>query len=71
MLPAPTLPAIIWSKFMSRAHEGVPVAQLPGTDLVAYLMSQPPAGAVDQGFGEYAASQPATSRRRTSSACAR
>jgi penicillin-binding protein 1A len=42
------LPATIWSKFMSHAHEGVPVAQLPGTELVAYLLSQPPRG---EGWG--------------------
>ena len=35
---------------MSRAHEGVPVAQLPGTELVAYLLAQPPPGA-DRGCG--------------------
>jgi penicillin-binding protein 1A len=32
------LPAEIWSAFMSKAHQGVPVQQLPGTDLIAYLL---------------------------------
>jgi penicillin-binding protein 1A len=36
------VPAEIWSKFMTKAHQGVPVQQLPGTDLVPYLLSQPP-----------------------------
>jgi hypothetical protein len=36
---------MIWSRFMTEAHRGVQVAQLPGTDLVAYLLgSQPPPG---------------------------
>ena len=43
---------------MSRAHEGVPVAQLPGTELVAYLMAQPPVNAVDPSYSEYAAVSP-------------
>ena len=34
------VPAAIWSKFMTRAHEGVPVARLPGADLVPYLLGQ-------------------------------
>ena len=38
------VPAEIWSKFMTKAHQGVPVQQLPGTDLVAYLLSQPTPG---------------------------
>jgi penicillin-binding protein 1A len=47
------LPAMIWSKFMTRAHEGVPVAQLPGSDLVPTLLGQAPTG---QGWGFAAAS---------------
>jgi len=43
------VPAEIWSKFMTKAHQGVPVQQLPGTDLVAYLMQQPPPGAQQPG----------------------
>jgi penicillin-binding protein 1A len=39
------LPATIWSKFMTGAHAGVPVAQLPGGDLTAFLLTQPAAGA--------------------------
>ena len=39
------LPAMIWSKFMTGAHAGVPVAQLPGGDLTAFLLAQPAAGA--------------------------
>ncbi len=38
------VPAEIWSKFMTKAHQGVPAQQLPGTDLVAYLLSQPTPG---------------------------
>ena len=49
------VPAEIWSKFMTKAHQGVPVQQLPGTDLVAYLLGQPPptaaADAGPWGFG--------------------
>jgi penicillin-binding protein 1A len=32
-----TLPAAIWQGFMTKAHAGVPVAQLPGSDLMPYL----------------------------------
>jgi penicillin-binding protein 1A len=35
------VPAMIWAKFMTAAHKGVPVAQLPGTDLIPYLLAQP------------------------------
>jgi penicillin-binding protein 1A len=35
------LPAMIWAKFMTAAHEGVPVTPLPGADLLAGLLSQP------------------------------
>ena len=35
------VPAMIWAKFMQEAHKGVPVAQLPGAELVAHLMAQP------------------------------
>ena len=37
-----TVPAEIWAKFMTKAHEGVPVAQLPGTEIVPYLLAQTP-----------------------------
>jgi penicillin-binding protein 1A len=43
------LPAMIWSKFMTEAHQGVPPAPLPGSDLIASLLSQPVAGS-DQGW---------------------
>jgi penicillin-binding protein 1A len=43
------LPATIWARFMAKAHEGVPVAQLPGTEIVDYLLAQPVPG--DQGWG--------------------
>ena len=37
-----TLPAEIWSAFMARAHEGVPVAALPGTAFFqTYAATQP------------------------------
>ena len=35
------VPATAWSQFMAEAHQGVPVAQLPGADLVPYLLAQP------------------------------
>ncbi len=43
------LPATIWARFMTKAHEGVPVAQLPGTEIVDYLLAQPAPGS--QGWG--------------------
>jgi penicillin-binding protein 1A len=36
-----TLPAAIWQAFMTKAHEGVPVAQLPGTELMPMLAAAP------------------------------
>jgi penicillin-binding protein 1A len=45
-----TLPAAIWSKFMTVAHEGVPVAELPGSDLLPTLLAQPAPGS-DTGWG--------------------
>ena len=45
------VPAMIWSKFMIDAHSGVPVAQLPGADLVPYLLAQPAPGTGFQGWG--------------------
>jgi penicillin-binding protein 1A len=39
-----TMPAEIWAKFMTKAHEGVAVAQLPGTEIVPYLLAQPAPG---------------------------
>ena len=51
------LPAAIWAKFMTKAHEGVPVAQLPGTEIVRL-----PAGAAGarrtRGWGGFAAASP-------------
>ena len=38
------VPATIWSKFMTRAHEGVPIAALPGSELVPQLLAQPTPG---------------------------
>jgi penicillin-binding protein 1A len=54
------VPAEIWSKFMTKAHQGVPVQQLPGTDLVAYLMAQPPPQAQSgfPGFAGYSSASP-------------
>jgi penicillin-binding protein 1A len=46
-----TLPATIWSKFMTKAHEGVPVAQLPGSDIAPFLASAPSPSADQGGFG--------------------
>jgi len=37
-----SVPAEIWGKFMTKAHSGVPVAQLPGTEIVPYLLAQTP-----------------------------
>jgi penicillin-binding protein 1A len=45
-----TLPAAIWSKFMTKAHEGVPVAELPGTDLLPTLLARP-APSAEGGWG--------------------
>ncbi len=53
-----TMPAEIWAKFMTKAHEGVPVAQLPGTEIVPYLLAQPAPGAEDGGWGGFAAANP-------------
>jgi penicillin-binding protein 1A len=58
------LPATIWSKFMSQAHEGVPVAQLPGTELVAYLLSQPPRDAGGWGFAAVGPDEQAANEAR-------
>jgi penicillin-binding protein 1A len=53
------LPAMIWSKFMIEAHKGVPVAQLPGSDLVPYLLAQPaPGGEGFRGWGSFAQVSP-------------
>ncbi len=48
------LPAMIWAKFMVDAHSGVPVAQLPGADLVPYLLAQPAPGSQFTGWGSFA-----------------
>lgn len=42
---------------MTKAHEGVPVAQLPGAELVSYLLAQPAPGAEPGGWG-FAAANP-------------
>ncbi|MGH6926450.1 MAG: transglycosylase domain-containing protein [Propylenella sp.] len=52
------IPALIWSKFMIEAHRGVPVAQLPGSDLVPYLLAQPAPGSQFQGWGAFAQASP-------------
>ncbi len=61
-----TLPAEIWSKFMKVAHKGVPVQQLPGTDLVSYLLGQPPPtpGPGFAGFGGGSAEEQAANEQR-------
>jgi penicillin-binding protein 1A len=41
------VPAMIWSNFMTGAHAGVPVAELPGGDLTAFLLAQPATGSQD------------------------
>jgi penicillin-binding protein 1A len=46
-----TLPAAIWSSFMTKAHEGVPVAELPGTELIPTLLAQPAPDAGTGGWG--------------------
>jgi hypothetical protein len=47
---------MVWSKFMIEAHAGVPVARLPGSDLVAYLLAQPApnTGSPFSGWGSFA-----------------
>jgi penicillin-binding protein 1A len=34
------VPAMIWAKFMTPAHKGVPMAELPGADILPQLMAQ-------------------------------
>jgi penicillin-binding protein 1A len=60
-----TLPAIIWSKFMTKAHEGVPVAELPGAEMIAALM-QPQEPVAQEGWGvtETAQAAPVVVRER-------
>jgi penicillin-binding protein 1A len=53
------VPAMVWSKFMTEAHKGVPVAQLPGSDLVPYLLAQPAPGSGFRGWGSFAQVSPA------------
>jgi len=43
-----TLPAAIWQKFMTEAHDGVPVAQLPGAELAPALAAAAAAPAARQ-----------------------
>ena len=53
-----SLPAIIWSKFMTPAHKGVPVAELPGADILPQLMAQgDPYGGRQNGGDERAANE--------------
>ncbi len=66
------LPAEIWSKFMIQAHKGVPVAQLPGTDLVPYLLAQPAPGSEGQGgFQGWALGSSSPEQRASNEAIAR
>ena len=53
------LPAMIWAKFMTPAHKGVPMAELPGTDILPQLMAQgdPNAGWGPGGGGERVANE--------------
>ncbi len=57
-----SVPAEIWAKFMTKAHQGVPVAQLPGTELVSYLLAQPQPTEETGGWGNYAAANPEEQR---------
>jgi penicillin-binding protein 1A len=59
------VPAEIWSKFMAKAHQGVPVQQLPGTDLVSYLLGQPPPQiGAGYGFGAVSPEEQAANEQR-------
>lgn len=53
-----SLPAEIWAKFMTKAHEGVPVAALPGSEIVPYLLAQTPPTEQQGGWGNFAANNP-------------
>lgn len=53
-----SLPAIVWANFMTAAHKGVPVAELPGTDILPQLMAQSdPYGGGQYRPGERAANE--------------
>ena len=43
---------------MTKAHEGVPVASLPGAEIVPYLLAQTPPSAESGGWGNFAANNP-------------
>ena len=43
---------------MTKAHTGVPVAQLPGAEIVPYLLAQTPPTPENGGWGNYAANNP-------------
>ena len=43
---------------MTKAHSGVPVAQLPGTEIVPYLLAQTPPTPENGGWGNFAANNP-------------
>jgi hypothetical protein len=43
---------------MTPAHQGVPVAQLPGTEIVPYLLAQTPPTEESGGWGNFAANNP-------------
>jgi penicillin-binding protein 1A len=62
-----TLPAAIWQAFMTKAHAGVPVAQLPGSDLMPYLA----AASVGAGASRVVAQAGETRRARAVQARAR
>ena len=64
------LPAAIWAKFMTKAHEGVPVAQLPG-----HRARRLPAGAAgarrrDRRLGQSPQASPGRAGGQRCSACA-
>lgn len=46
-----SLPAIVWSRFMTAAHEGVPVAALPGGDYHDTVATASDSGGWLSGFG--------------------
>jgi penicillin-binding protein 1A len=58
------LPATIWSKFMTRAHEGVPIASLPGSELVPTLLAQPTPGSDGWGFAQASPEEQAANEQR-------
>jgi penicillin-binding protein 1A len=60
-----SLPAMIWSKFMTEAHEGVPVAELPGAEMMAALLQpQEPVAQEQWGVTQAAQAAPVVVRER-------